>query len=314
MLISCLPIPGKFPGFWFCSDKKTMAEKDFDNENEPWDLVLEPESKWYSLRLKQLFRFRDLLFLFVRRDFVAIYKQTILGPVWFFIQPVLTAAIFSLVFSIFGNISTEGMPPLLYYICNLTMWSYFSDTLTKTSDTFTANSSIFGKVYFPRMIVPLSTVVSNLIKFGIQFLLFLGVWIYYLSTKDILHPNAAIALVPFLVILMGFMGLGMGIIISSMTTKYRDLKFLITFGIQLLMYASPIVIPLSEIINHHAKYKYLMLANPLTGIIETFKYAFLGVGIFNWWYLAYSLGFTIVIFFIGLVVFNKVEKSFMDTV
>ncbi|HEY1037863.1 MAG TPA: ABC transporter permease [Bacteroidia bacterium] len=290
-----------------------MSEKEFDNENEPWDLVLEPESSLFSLKLKQLFRFKDLLFLFVRRDFVAVYKQTVLGPIWFFIQPALTAAIFSLTFSFFGGITTEGMPPLLYFICNLTMWSYFSDTLTKTSDTFTSNASIFGKVYFPRMIVPLSIVISNLVKFGIQFVLFLGVWLYFLTTSDKLHPNAAIALVPFLVIIMGFMGLGIGIIISSMTTKYRDLKFLIAFGVQLLMYASPIVIPLSKV-EEYGNFKYFFLANPLTGLIETFKYAFLGVGVFNWWYLAYSLVFTIVIFFIGLVVFNRVEKSFMDTV
>jgi lipopolysaccharide transport system permease protein len=291
-----------------------MIEKEFDNENEPWDQVLEPDSKWYSLRLKQLFRFKDLLFLFVRRDFVSVYKQTILGPLWFFIQPIITAAIFSLVFGVFGSIPRDGMPALLFYLCNLTMWGYFSDTLTKTSDTFTSNASIFGKVYFPRMIVPLSIVVSNLIKFGIQFLLFTVVWIYYLCTKDNIHPNATIALVPFLVLLMGFLGLGIGIIISSMTTKYRDLKFLITFGIQMMMYASPIVFPLSLVKEKYPNFELLLLANPITSIIETFKYAFLGVGIFNWWHLAYSLCFTIVVFFIGLIIFNKVEKSFMDTV
>lgn len=291
-----------------------MTEKDFDNENEPWDQVLEPDSKWYSLGLKQLFRFKDLLFLFVRRDFVAVYKQTILGPIWFFIQPVITAIIFSLVFGLFGNIPTEGIPPLLFYMCGITMWNYFSDTLSKTSDTFSANASIFGKVYFPRMIVPLSIVISNLIKFGIQFCLFLVVWTYYFATQDILHPNWAIILIPFLIIIMGFLGLGFGIIISSMTTKYRDLKFLIAFGVQLMMYASPIVFPLSLVMEKYPSYKILLLANPITSIIETFKYAFLGVGVFNWYYLAYSLVFTIVVFFLGLIVFNKVEKSFMDTV
>jgi lipopolysaccharide transport system permease protein len=291
-----------------------MAVKEFDNENEPWDLVLEPESKLFSLQLKQLFRFKDLLFLFVRRDFVAIYKQTILGPIWFFVQPVITALIFALVFGLFGSIPTEGMPALLFYMCGITMWNYFSDTLTKTADTFTANAGIFGKVYFPRMIVPLSIVMSNLIKFGIQFLLFAIVWIYYMVTTDIVHPNSTIALVPLLIIMMGFLGLGCGIIISSMTTKYRDLKFLITFGIQLMMYASPIVFPLSLVTEKYPQFKYLLLANPITSIIETFKYGFLGVGIFNWYHLAYSLVFTLVVFFIGLIVFNKVEKSFMDTV
>ncbi len=291
-----------------------MTVKEFDNENEPWDLALEPDSKWYALRLKQIFRFKDLLFLFVRRDFVAVYKQTILGPIWFFIQPILTAGIFALVFGLFGSIPTEGMPPLLFYMCGITMWNYFSDTLTKTSDTFTANAGIFGKVYFPRMIVPLSIVISNLIKFAIQFALFMAVWLYYFSTTTIIHPNITLALVPVLIAIMGFLGLGLGIIISSMTTKYRDLKFLIAFGIQLLMYASPIVFPLSLVTEKYPSFKYLLLANPITGIIETFKYGFLGVGIFSWWNLAYSLAFTIVVFFIGLIVFNKVERSFMDTV
>ncbi len=291
-----------------------MSNKEFDNENEPWDLALEPDSKWYALRLKQIFRFKDLLFLFVRRDFVAVYKQTILGPIWFFIQPILTAGIFALVFGLFGSIPTEGIPPLLFYMCGITMWNYFSDTLTKTSDTFTANAGIFGKVYFPRMIVPLSIVISNLIKFAIQFSLFLVVWIYYFSTTNIIHPNITIALLPILIIIMGFMGLGLGIIVSSMTTKYRDLKFLIAFGIQLLMYASPIVFPLSLVTEKYPAFKYLLLANPITSIIETFKFGFLGVGIFNWWHLGYSLVFTIVVFFVGLIVFNKVERSFMDTV
>ncbi|HTA63320.1 MAG TPA: ABC transporter permease, partial [Bacteroidia bacterium] len=193
----------------------------------------------------------------------------------------------------------------------ITLWNYFSDTLTKTSDTFTANASIFGKVYFPRMIVPLSVVVSNLIKLGVQFLLFFSVWIYFLVQSDKIHPNVYILITPFLIILMGFMGLSFGILISSMTTKYRDLKFLVTFGVQLMMYASPIVYPLSIVPQ---KYKWIIVANPVTSIIETFKYAFLGVGEFNWFYLTYSLVFTVILFFISLIIFHKVEKSFMDTV
>ncbi len=291
-----------------------MIDKVIEDDNEDWDLVLEPKAKWYSLGLSQILRFKDLLFLFVRRDFVSIYKQTILGPIWFFIQPIITAITYAIIFSTLADISTEGVPPLLFYMCGITLWNYFSDTLSKTSDTFTANASIFGKVYFPRMIVPLSVVLSNLVKFGIQFLLFIAVWVYYLFTDDTIHPNFTILLVPFLILLMGFLGLGFGIIITSMTTKYRDLKFLVSFGVQLLMYASPIVFPLSLVSEKYPQFKLLLLANPITSIVEAFKYAFLGVGEFNWLYLGYSFLFTAVLFFAGLVVFNKVEKSFMDTV
>jgi lipopolysaccharide transport system permease protein len=291
-----------------------MIDKVIEDDNEDWDLVLEPKAKWYSLGLSQILRFKDLLFLFVRRDFVSIYKQTILGPIWFFIQPIITAITYAIIFSTLADISTEGVPPLLFYMCGITLWNYFSDTLSKTSDTFTANASIFGKVYFPRMIVPLSVVLSNLVKFGIQFLLFIAVWVYYLFTNDTIHPNFTILLVPFLILLMGFLGLGFGIIITSMTTKYRDLKFLVSFGVQLLMYASPIVFPLSLVSEKYPQFKLLLLANPITSIVEAFKYAFLGVGEFNWLYLGYSFLFTAVLFFAGLVVFNKVEKSFMDTV
>jgi len=278
---------------------------------ENWDLVIQPKSKWYDLRLGEIFRFKDLLFLFVRRDFVSLYKQTILGPLWFFIQPIITSLTFTVIFGNLAQISTDGLPQVLFYMCGVTLWSYFSDTLTKTSDTFTANASIFGKVYFPRMIVPLSVVVSNLIKFGIQFILFIIIWLFYLFTTEKVHPNATLLLVPFLIILMGFLGLGFGIIISSLTTKYRDLKFLVVFGVQLMMYASPIVYPLSIVPEN---YKWLILSNPVTSIIETFKYAFLGVGEFSWLYLAYSFAFTLILFFIGLIIFHRVEKSFMDTV
>lgn len=279
--------------------------------NQKWDLVVKPHNKWYDLQLREIFRYRDLLLLFVRRDFVAVYKQTILGPVWFFLQPIITSITFTVIFGNLAKIPTDGLPPVLFYMCGITLWNYFSETLTKTSDTFTANANIFGKVYFPRMIVPLSVVLSNLIKFAVQFLLFIVLWIFYLSTSSTIHPNFALALVPFLILLMGFMGLGFGIIISSMTTKYRDLKFLVSFGVQLLMYASPIVYPLSIVPE---KYRIFILANPVTSIIETFKYAFLGVGEFNLLHLAYSFLFTLVLFLIGLVVFHKVEKSFMDTV
>lgn len=285
-----------------------MAET---SDQEHWDLTIKPHSKWYDLRLGEIFRYKDLLFLFVRRDFVSVYKQTILGPLWFFIQPIITAITFTVIFGNLAKISTDGLPQVLFYMCGITLWNYFSDTLSKTSDTFSANANIFGKVYFPRMIMPLSVVVSNLIKLGVQFILFLAVWIYFLFSSNQVHPNVMILLVPFLIILMGFMGLSFGIIISSLTTKYRDLKFLVTFGIQLMMYASPIVYPLSIVPE---KYKWLIVANPVTSIIETFKYAFLGVGEFNWLYLGYSLVFTLVLFFISLIIFHRVEKSFMDTV
>lgn len=291
-----------------------MKLNETDENNESWDLVLEPRNKWYSLRLSELLRFKDLLFLFVRRDFVSVYKQTILGPVWFFIQPIITAITFSIIFGTLAEISTDGVPQLLFYMCGITLWNYFSDTLLKTSDTFTANASIFGKVYFPRLIMPLSVVISNLVKLGIQLLLFIIVWIYYYVKGENIHPNATLILVPFLILLMGILGLAFGIIISSMTTKYRDLKFLISFGVQLLMYGSPIVFPLSMVSANYPQLKIFLLANPITSIIETFKYAFLGVGVFNWYYLLYSLVFTIVLFFIGIIVFNKVEKSFTDTV
>ena len=280
-------------------------------ENENWDLTIKPYSKWYNLRLNEIFKYKDLLVLFVRRDFVSVYKQTILGPIWFFIQPIITALTFTVIFGNLANISTDGLPQVLFYLCGITLWNYFSETLTKTADTFTANANIFGKVYFPRMIVPLSVVVSNLIKLGVQFILFIAVWIYFLFSKDSIHPNWALMLVPFLIILIGFLGLSFGIIISSLTTKYRDLKFLVTFGVQLMMYASPIVYPLSIVPE---KYKWIILANPVTSIIETFKFAFMGLGVFNWWHLAYSTLFTIILFFIGMIIFHKVEKSFMDTV
>lgn len=281
------------------------------HQQEHWVFTINPHSKWYDLRIKEIFKYKDLLFLFVKRDFVSIYKQTILGPLWFFLQPIITAITFTVIFGNLAKISTDGLPQILFYMAGITLWNYFADTLTKTADTFSSNANIFGKVYFPRMIVPLSVVVSNLIKLAIQFLLFLGIWIYYLIQSDLIHPNKMLVLIPFLIILIGFMALSFGIIISSLTTKYRDLKFLVTFGIQLMMYASPIVYPLSIVPE---KYKWIIVANPVTSIIETFKYAFLGVGEFSWLYLAYSTLFTIVLFLIGLVIFHRVEKSFMDTV
>jgi lipopolysaccharide transport system permease protein len=278
---------------------------------ENWDLVIRPKTRWYNIRIEEIWRYRDLLMLFVKRDFVSLYKQTILGPLWFFLQPVITTITFTIIFGNLAGISTDGLPKILFYLSGITLWTYFSETFTKTADTFTTNAGIFGKVYFPRIVVPLSVVVSNLLRLGVQFVLFLGVWIYFLASGDAVKPSWALVLVPLLITMMGLLGLGFGIIISSLTTRYRDLKFLVVFGIQLLMYASPIVYPLSIVPE---RYKWLLVANPVTSIIETFKYAFLGVGEFSWIYLAYSFLFTVVLLFAGFAIFHRVEKSFMDTV
>lgn len=283
-----------------------MKEKE-----EDWTLVIKPSSGLFDLQLKEVWRYRDLLQMFVRRDFVAVYKQTILGPIWFFLQPLFTTITFTIVFGNIAGISTDGIPGPLFYMAGIVGWNYFAECLTTTSNTFIQNANIFGKVYFPRLIMPLSIVVSNLLKFGVQFILFLVLLAYFMLTGAQIQPNWAAVLVPFLIILMAALGLGFGMLISAMTIKYRDLKFLITFGVQLAMYASPVIYPFSTLPE---KYKLFILANPMTSIIETFRYAFLGEGTFSWMYLAYSTLFATTIMSLGIVVFNKVEKSFMDTV
>ncbi|HLP10786.1 MAG TPA: ABC transporter permease [Flavobacteriales bacterium] len=287
-------------------------ESSIDKKNESWDLVIKSKTKWFNLNLGSIWKYRDLLMLLVYRDFVAVYKQTILGPLWFLIQPIITTLTFTVIFGTLANISTDGIPPILFYLSGITLWTYFADCLNKTSNTFITNANIFGKVYFPRMIVPLSVLVSNLIKLGIQILIFATVWIYYLVYSDTIHPNwSYLYLFPLLVILMAGIGLGLGILISSLTTKYRDFTFLLGFGVQLLMYATPIVYPMSIVTG---KLKYILSFNPLTPVIETFKFIFLGNGDFNWMGLGYSASFMFIILFVGIVVFNRVEKSFMDTV
>lgn len=286
-------------------------QTDAIREQEGWSEVIESRTHLLDLRLKDVWRYRDLLLLFVRRDFVATYKQTVLGPVWFFLQPVLTTITFTLIFGRIAGLSTDGLPMMLFYLAGVTLWNYFSECLNRTSTILKDNAQIFGKVYFPRLVMPLSIIVSNLVKLGIQFVLFLLFWAYYLFTNDQVHPNAMIALLPFLVLIMGGLGLGFGLLISAMTTKYRDLVFLLTFGVQLLMYATPVIYPLSSI---DLKYRWLIEANPMTSIIETFRYAFLGSGSFSWGLLGYSTAFMIIVMFFGILVFNKVEKSFMDTV
>jgi lipopolysaccharide transport system permease protein len=283
-----------------------------DIMDEPWDIEIAPTSGLLNLDLKSVWKYRDLLFLLVKRDFVAFYKQTVLGPIWFFVQPLLTTAMYLLIFGRVAKLSTDDLPGLLFYISGVTCWNYFSESLTKTSDTFITNANIFGKVYFPRLVIPLSIIVSNLIRLGIQFALFLLVWGYFLLTDSRVQPQWEwMFLLPFLVVLMAGLSLGLGVIFSSMTTKYRDLRFLLSFGIQLLMFATPVVYPLSLAPE---KYRWLIVANPFTAIIETFRYVFMGKGVFDFSYLAYSTISTFVIVLLGVIIFNKVEKSFMDTV
>jgi len=279
--------------------------------NEDWSEVIRPQSSLLDLKLRELWRYRDLLYMLVKRDFVATYKQTILGPLWFFIQPLLTTLTFMIVFGTIAGISTDGIPMMVFYMSGITLWNYFAECLNKTSTVFKDNANIFGKVYFPRLIMPLSIVVSNLVRLGIQMILFLFVWGYYLIETNLLLPNEFLLLVPYLIFLMAILGLGSGMLISALTTKYRDLVFLLSFGVQLLMYATPVIYSMNTL---PVKYAWLIKINPLSHIIETFRYAFTGSGTFSWYYLGYSTLFSVVLLAIGTLVFNKVEKSFMDTV
>lgn len=284
-----------------------------DSKEEYFD-VISPKKNLFDVNLKEVWRYRDLLMLFVRRDFVSVYKQTILGPLWFFIQPILTTLMFTLVFSKMGNISTDGLPPILFYLAGITAWNYFSECLTKTSNTFVSNAGIFGKVYFPRLVLPLSIVVSNLIKFGVQFMLFALVLAYYHFTSDAIEASVYMLSLPLLILLMAGLGLGFGIIISSLTTRYRDFQFLIVFGIQLFMYATPIVYPMSLVNERLGQYAWIVELNPMTSIVEAMRYSFLGVGAFDWSGLLYSFSFMCVLLISGILVFNKVEQNFIDTV
>ncbi|SDB64918.1 lipopolysaccharide transport system permease protein [Flavobacteriaceae bacterium MAR_2010_188] len=283
------------------------------SSGKSYDLVIEPKSSLFKLNLAEVWRYRDLLMLFVRRDFVSVYKQTVLGPLWFIIQPIFTSVVQLFVFTNIAQISTDGIPPLLFYLSGNVMWQYFSGCLTLTSNTFRGNAGIFGKVYFPRLITPLSLVISQLLKFAVQFGLFLAVWFYfyYDQSAGALNPNWTIILLPVLVIIMAGLALGAGMIISALTTKYRDFSFLLSFAVQLLMYATVVIYPLSAAPVEYRKY---IIANPMTPLIETFRYSFTGTGTFSWLYLGYSFFFMIILMLAGIVVFNKVEKTFMDTV
>lgn len=276
-----------------------------------WDLIIESRPSLLNINFKQLWRYRDLIFLLVRRDFVSVYKQTILGPLWLFVQPVLTTVTYILIFTKVAQINTQEIPPSLFYMSGIVMWTYFADCLNKISSTFITNAGVFGKVYFPRLVMPISVVISNFIKFGVQLVLLFAVWIYYYVTTDLIHPSIYMCLLPFLILILAGLGMGSGIIISALTTKYRDLTFLIGFGLQLLMFSTPIVYPLSIVPD---KSKWILLLNPITPLIEAFKYSLLGKGFFSWGYLSYSLIVMMVLLTIGVLVFNKIEKSFVDTV
>ncbi|HNW96924.1 MAG TPA: ABC transporter permease [Bacteroidales bacterium] len=281
------------------------------SEDKEWTEIIRPKRTWYDINLAELWRYKDLIMIFVRRDFVSVYKQTILGPLWYIIQPLFTTIVFTIIFSKVANISTNSVPATLFYLTGITAWNYFASCLNKTSGTFINNASVFGKVYFPRLTVPVSIVISSLITFGIQLLFLICFWIYFYYIGASVSMNAYIFLLPVLLLIMAFMGLGFGIIVSSLTTKYKDLQFLVGFGVQLFMYATPIIYPLSSIPD---KYKTLIMLNPMTSIIETFKYALLGKGSFSWMMLGYSGVFTIFILIIGILLFNKTEQRFIDTI
>jgi lipopolysaccharide transport system permease protein len=280
-------------------------------EPEHWDMDISPKRNLFDLRLGELWRARDLIMLFVRRDFVSVYKQTILGPLWYLIQPLLTAIIFTVIFGGIAKLPTDGLPQFLFYMSGTVIWSYFASGITKTSETFIANTNLFGKVYFPRLAVPISILISNLITFAIQFAFFLAFMGYFALSGSQIHPNLWILLTPVLLVMMAGLGLGMGIIISSLTTKYRDLRFLVQFGVQLLMYATPVIYPASAI---PARFQVLIKANPISSIVETFRYAYLGGGSVHPLELCYSFVFMVAVVVIGAVIFNRVEATFMDTV
>lgn len=280
-------------------------------ENNNWTTIIKPKTGWFDINLRELLQYKDLIVMFVKRDFKTLYKQTILGPLWIIINPLLTTLMYTIVFGNIAKISTDGMPQIIFYMLGTTVWTYFSTCLTKTSTTFTGNAAIFGKVYFPRLVTPISTVISGLINFAVQFAMFLIFAIYYYVKGAPINPNIYILMTPLLLIQLAMLSLGFGVIISSLTTKYRDLAVLVTFGVQLWMYATPVVYPASQI---GGKLKTLMMLNPVSPIVESFRYAFLGCGSIPWNFFMISICTTLVVLFIGVVLFSRVEKTFMDTV
>ncbi len=278
---------------------------------ENWTQIIRPQGRQFDLKLHELWQYRDLIVLFVRRDFVAQYKQTILGPAWHFIQPLLTTLTFTIIFGKIARIPTDGLPPFLFYMAGTILWGYFSGVLNGTSNTFTGNAGIFGKVYFPRLAVPVAGLLSRLIAFGLQFLFFLGFLAFFMLGGAEVSPNAWVLITPLLLIIMAALGLGLGVIVSSLTTRYRDLTVVVGFGVQLLMYATPVIYPLSALPE---PYRLWMLLNPIAPVMEMFRYAYLGAGETSPGLLLYSILITTLILYIGIILFNRVERTFMDTV
>lgn len=275
-----------------------------------WDSVIESKHSLLDVNLKEIWNYRDLLVLFIKRDFITVYKQTILGPLWFFIQPLLTTITFTIIFGNIAQISTDGAPKVVFYMAGITLWNYFSSCLSSVSSVFNANAGIFGKVYFPRLIMPLTIVVSNLLKFGVQFLLFIAFVLYFVF-QDLIAPNLYILLTPIIILLMAVIAMGIGLILSSMTTKYKDLSQLITFGVSLLMYATPVIYPSSSVPENYA---WVVNLNPLVALFDYMRYAYLGIGSFSVSSLLYPSIFAVVILALGVLVFNKTQKTFMDTI
>ena len=285
-----------------------------EHTNTTWLFEITPKNKFFSLNLKEVWQYRDLLMLFVKRDVVTVYKQTVLGPLWYLIQPLFTSITFTIIFNNLAGIDTGTVPPFLFNLAGITVWNYFTACLTGTSNTFGANAGIFGKVYFPRLIVPISIVISNLIKFGIQFLIFIAFYIFYYLKGAVVGLNGSVVFFPFLIVLMGVLGLGLGMFISSLVTKYRDFSNLIGFGVQLLMYLSAVMYPMALIQEKLPTYGWIVQYNPLAYIIETARYMLLNVGHISVWGLGYTFFVTVMVFFVGVLIFNKTEKSFIDTV
>ena len=302
-------MPAILPGV--CQRRNNMNH--YYSEDDTWDLEIKPQHSVFDLQLKEVWRYRDLMLLFVKRDFAAQYKQTILGPVWHLVQPLLTTAMFLLIFRNIADIPTDDIEPVLFYMSGIAIWNYFAGCLTNTSNTFVANAGIFGKVYFPRLILPLSVVVSNIARLGIQFGLLLVVMFYYALFKNTpIHIGFSWLLIPVLIVMMAGIGLGLGIIISSLTTKYRDFSVLITFGVQLMMYATPVAYPLSFLQNK--SYAWLINLNPISSLVEGFRFAIFNKGHFAIADLTYSFVFMVVVLVVGSMIFSKVERTFMDTV
>lgn len=289
---------------------------DNSNNTQKFQTVIEPKNGWFDLHLKELLHYRDLIFLFVKRNFVSQYKQTVLGPVWAIVQPLLTTVVFTLVFGNIAGLAADGVPSFIFYLSGTILWTYFNQCLTQTANTFVANRNTLGKVYFPRLVMPISTVMSNLISLVIQFVFMVIFLVYYVITDQGCHPNLYILMTPLIILQLALLSLGCGIIISALTTKYRDLAMLVTFGTQLWMYASPIAYDMGSmtVFAPGGKYHTLFMLNPITPIINLFRYAYLGLGEIDWLFYGISWAITLVVLFIGIILFSKVEKTFMDTV